>query len=273
MLEVGINTNCEAGKNYKNICKNIAKAGFKNVMIAFVRGQEEEQLKYAKKLGLNVCYVHLDHSVGNSKLWVHGKTHNAQMALMMSQIDLCFKYGVKIAVLHSSYGDPREKLAPPNEYGLSEFKRLMEYAKARGVKLALENVDDGSIGHIKYLLNNIKSSYFGFCYDSGHHNLYAKDLDLLKLYGKRLLAVHLHDNLGDYKPGDDYLRDLHYLPLDGTIDFASLMAKLKQVGYNNVVLLEVHKISANKTSIYSDLTPSQFLAKAHSVATTLRDMM
>ena len=45
MLEVGINTNNECGKDIKQILTNIKNAGFNNVMVAYKVGKAEETLK------------------------------------------------------------------------------------------------------------------------------------------------------------------------------------------------------------------------------------
>ena len=46
------------------------------------------------------------------------------------------------------------------------------------------------------LLSRVDSPRAGFYYDSGHHNCWAADDDLLSRYGSRLMILHLHDNNG-----------------------------------------------------------------------------
>ena len=44
MFEIGINSNCECGSNIAEICANVKKAGFNNIMIAFKVGGEENAI-------------------------------------------------------------------------------------------------------------------------------------------------------------------------------------------------------------------------------------
>lgn len=271
-MEIGINTNNECGKSYKEICDNIKKVGFKNVMIAFKIGEEEEQIKYALNLGLNIPYVHLDNGFTNN-LWVKGAAHDYWLNLIKAEIDLCGKYGIKIAVIHATVGDPNCVVISPNDFALQTFKDLVDYAQYKDVKIALENVDANGLNHFKFLLDNIKSDNLGFCYDVGHQNLYARNLNLIDLYGDRLLAIHLHDNLGDYQLGDDYTRDLHYIPFDGNVDYEKVIKGLKQTQYNNVIMLEVHKNPLGTPKLYQNLSATDFLQKAKQSAEKIRDLL
>ena len=88
-----------------------------------------------------------------------------------------------------------------------------------------------------------------------------------------MLAIHLHDNLGDYEFGDDYTRDLHLLPFDGNIDYTSIMHRLKEIGYKNTIMIETHKTPIAELNLYKDLTNTQFLTKAKIIAEKLRVMV
>lgn len=272
MQKIGINTNNDCGSDFFEICDNIKNSGFDSIMIALIRGLEEKQFEYAKKLGLDISFVHLDNTYTND-MWVKGFAHVAQMSVYLKQIELCSKYGVKIAIIHSTNGNPNSIVLAPNLYGLNEFKRLVDFAKSKDVKIALENVDNGSLPHFKYLLNNIHSDYFGFCYDIGHHNLYNKNIDMLSQYADRLLAVHLHDNLGNYQYGDDYTKDLHLLPFDGNVNYEKITEKLKAVDYKNTIMLEIHKTPIADVDKYKNITNDEYLQKAKSVAIKLKNMI
>lgn len=272
MQKIGINTNNECGLDFFEICDNIKNCGFESIMIALNHEKEENQFEYVSKLGLDISFVHLDNTHTND-MWVKGFAHDMQIKIYKKQIELCSKFGVKIAVMHATIGDPNSIVIAPNEFGLNEFKRLVDFAKSKNVKIALENVDNSGFLHFKFLLDNIKSDNLGFCYDVGHHNLYNKDIDLLKLFGDRLLAVHLHDNLGDYKFGDDYTRDLHLLPFDGNADFDKIVKQLKSVNYNNTIMIETHKNPIAELKLYKDITNVEFLERAKSIAEKLRNMM
>lgn len=269
MLEVGINTNNECGKDAREILTNIKDAGFKNVMVAFKVGKAEEILKIATELGLNVPFVHLSAS---NNLWAKGKENEWFMATLKEQIELTAKYKIPAAVLHATHGRAEQLALPPSEFGLNCFSELVQFAKNLNVRLALENLDKPSIKHFKYVMENIKDKNLGFCYDAGHHQLYLPNVDLLKKYGDRIIAIHMHDNLMDWEEGYDWTRDLHMLPFDGKIDYNKVIKKLAATNYKNVIMLEVHKNSGSD-QIYDEMSNLEFLKEAKKRGEKLADML
>lgn len=86
-----------------------------------------------------------------------------------------------------------------------------------------------------YILD-IDSPYFGFCIDTGHLNLAGGNpAETIKLYGDRLLAVHLHDNHG--------LTDEHLLPGKGNIDFQAIKTALKENFFDGVYNFELKEFN------------------------------
>lgn len=73
---------------------------------------------------------------------------------------------------------------------------------------------------------------FGFCVDTGHLNLLGKDpVAFVRMLGKRIRALHLHDN-----PGNS---DAHVAPLTGGFEWKGFLAALKEVGYSGDLNFEV----------------------------------
>ena len=270
MLEIGINTNNECGKDTRDILTNIKKAGFQNVMVAFKVGKAEETLKMAQEFGLKVPFVHLSNS---NDLWAKGEENDFLMANLKEQIEITAKYHVPIAVLHATQGSADQLALPPNEFGLKCILELVKFAKKHKVKIALENLDQSSFKHFKYVMDNIDDKNLGYCYDAGHHQLYIPNIDLLKKYGHRILAVHLHVKLMYWEFGYDWTRDLHRLPFDGKIDYNKIIKKLAATNYNNVVMLELHKDSCGEPRIYKDTPDMDFLKEAKKRAEKLAEMI
>lgn len=120
MQEIEINTNNECGLDFYEICDNIKRSGFNNIMIALLCGKEEEQFAYAKKLGLNVVFVHLDNTQTNN-MWVKGFAHNKVMALYKKQIELCSKFGAW------SLSRTKQSLDKANGGAMKDFERNVLY--------------------------------------------------------------------------------------------------------------------------------------------------
>lgn len=81
---------------------------------------------------------------------------------------------------------------------------------------------------------------------------------LLKMYGNRLMAIHLQDNGG--------IHNQHQLPFDGSIDWAVVMEKIVQAGYQGAITLEPMNWD------YEHLDIQQFLELAYERAKRLEDM-
>ena len=170
-------------------------------------------------IGLEIQHLHLTGSKTNL-LWSEGVDGDAIADRFCRQIEECRQWGIKRGVLHALYSRNPEP-APIGEVGLSRFKKIAEAAEKNEVILALENsiLDE----YFCYLLDNIKSDYFKVCYDSGHHHAFGRNIDILARYGDRLAATHLHDN--------DGARDIHMMPLDGTMDWEEVGRKLSKCPY------------------------------------------
>jgi sugar phosphate isomerase/epimerase len=163
----------------------------------------------------------------------------------------CAEHEIPTAVVHVSKGD---NPPPPNQIGLDRIKRLLEIAERKNINIALENLRKNEF--LDFIFANIQSDRLGFCYDSGHENCYTKGLDLLAKFGSQLMALHLHDN--------DGTDDDHQIPGEGTIDWRTLMKKIKQTGYTGAIALEVD----GKIPLGGE-TPEKFLKKAFEAAKKL----
>lgn len=185
-------------------------------------------------IGLEIENVHLS-GKGTHALWAEGEEGDAMVDRFCTEIVACRELGVKTGVLHAVYG--YETPAPMGELGLSRFERIVECAEKNGVTLALENSLHDA--YLCYALDHIQSPNFRFCFDSGHHHAFARDMALLSQYGDRLAATHLHDNEG--------ARDIHLMPFDGSIDWQETARLLAGTPYGrNYICAEFSGVSRRK---------------------------
>lgn len=270
MFEIGINSNNECGSNIEEICANVKKAGFSNIMIAFKVGGEEKAILEAKKQGLKIPYVHLNNKFADD-LQAKGESNKEYVEDVIRQIKLCAKYDIPIAVLHGTKGGASDLALPPSQHAIDCMNKILNVAEENNVKIALENLDAPNFEHFTFLLDNINSKWFGLCYDVGHHYLYRPDFDILGKYRDRILAIHLHDNLIDWEYGYDYTRDLHMVPFDGKIDYDKVCKELANTNYNNVIMLELHKLSCGKPRKYDNMEIDKYLKQAQEKAILIAD--
>lgn len=272
MFEIGISSNNECGNDIAEVCANVKKAGFDNIMVAFKAGGAENSILEAKKQGLKIPFIHLN-TRHVDDLWARGESNVECVENYIEQIKLCGKYNIPIAVMHGTDGGASDLALPPTEHALGCMKKILKVAKENNVKIALENLDAPNFEHFTFLLDNIDSKWLGLCYDAGHHQLYRPDFDILGKYGDRILAVHLHDNLMDWEYGYDYTRDLHMLPFDGKIDYEEICKKLAKTNYDNVIMLELHRLSCGKPRKYDNMPVDKYLSLASERAYKIAEMI
>ncbi len=165
----------------------------------------------------------------------------AGVDLLKNRIDLCAIIGAKAMVLHMQlpYKMFEESPELKEEYYTQvckSFDEVQPYAKAAGVKIALENLICTPAHHQEECFDRMFARYddefLGFCYDSGHATLQCRDdyYYFLKKYSARLIATHLQDtnSITDELSQDDaqvLKHDLHAVPFSGVLDW-DIIAKL-----------------------------------------------
>lgn len=122
------------------------------------------------------------------------------------------------------------------ESSIATWRPLVEEAADRGLHLALENIFEEEPSGLAQLLAAINSPNFGFCFDTGHFNLFssvAMEVWFTAL-GAHMREVHLHDNC---KQADDHL------PVgDGEIDFDLFRDLLDRHRVSPIFTIEPHRI-------------------------------
>ena len=149
---------------------------------------------------------------------------------IIKDVKIAKKYGFTCVVVHLK--------GENNEIGLVRLKRILKVSEKFDIPLALENLNS-NFKCLEYCFKNIKSDYLKFCFDSGHWNAFNPEIDFLKRYKDKLIALHLHDNLGKNRKEEDlkYLKfnhetlDMHTINKYGNIDWdyiAKGLANVKQ---------------------------------------------
>ena len=247
----------------------IRDAGFENVMLDQEGTRNLRRfITVAHETGLKVPFVHLD-STSASSIWTTCESQKDFLKYIDDSIKICGDGGVETVVMHPSYAATG---CAPSQIGVDCMEHLLRTASAHNVKIALENPGKEHLPHLAYLMNNIDSKNLGFCFDSGHWNL-SPDVDLLELYGDRLIAVHLHDNLGVQSGLSRYWdQDMHQIPFDGSIDFDRIAQGIAKTNYNGPVMLESRRSEKNG-SRYLGMPPKDFLENAQTKARRLAGMI
>jgi len=211
--------------------------------------------EYAANAGLYIENMHAPWQ-GCNDLWHDGLGGDMYMEKIIEFVMVCARHGIPTLVLHpeNKNGIVYAELPTNFNIGLGRLRRIVAVAEQQNINIAIENMC--RVEYLESIFSSIASKRLGFCFDSGHWHVFMPDIDLLGLYGDRLMALHLHDNNGE----DDW----HALPLSGNIDWNRIKLKLKELKYNGAIALEV----GNKTFEHIK-NPADFLMLAAERARSL----
>lgn len=210
----------------------IREAGFETVLhwwddtFMEIEGySKEEQAEIIRREGLLIENAHLQFDQKND-LWRDTQNGLAVFERYLSDIDGLAAYEIPVAVMHPISGS---EPPPISDVGMDRFRVLVERAEKRGVRIAIENMRSNQA--LVKILDTIDSPILGFCYDSGHDYVWSETpYALLNRYQDRLLAVHLHDNLGQ--------NDDHLAPGEGKINWDIVRKGIELSAYRGSFTLE-----------------------------------
>jgi len=214
--------------------KAIKNAGFDCVIANADPKMEKEngpfrkQVKLFKKYDLKLSSLHMRYNRQELPNFWHDNPIGKKLERTIKQdVRLAKKYGFKCVVVHLR--------GEPNEVGYDRLRRILKLCEKVKIPLAIENI--GNYHCFSKTFQNVKSDYLKFCYDSGHNHAFDPQVDYLGKFGKKLCAVHLHDNLGP-NPTAKQLKgfafkkqslDMHTLNKYGNIDWECMARKLAKI--------------------------------------------
>lgn len=167
-------------------------------------------------------------------------------------IRFCNQLGIKNLVIHGislAIGDDTQTPESIHAMNLHLYESLIPVLQETNVVVCLENlftqygnqvmegtcsIPEEAIWYIDYLNEKAGKECFGLCLDTGHLNLLGKNQKsyLCKL-GKRIKALHLHDNMG--------MVDDHLAPYTGNIVWKDVLEGLKEIGYSGDLNFETFR--------------------------------
>ena len=273
----GVDWNLDHAWNYAEIYKRIWRDCVLEQPFSNVKEAYAEEIEIIRKNGLIVCQAHapfpsyvadfpeLDQHVG---------------LIYENCIRLCQEVGCKYLVVHGISRRPdmtdmmREEML---EMNLALYERMIPVLKETEVVVCLENLFRSKNGRIYpgvcsdpyeciYLIDTLNEKAgkkcFGLCFDTGHLNLLDGDMEgYLKLLGKRVCALHIHDNYGKL--------DDHKMPYNGTICWESFCRALREIGYEGTLNFETfHQYTPDRME--ADMVPC-FLRALAEIGKKFRD--
>lgn len=235
--------------------KLIKNAGFDCVMLwwsdKFGRGNGyQEDVQLARNAGLFIENIHTPVHEQNY-LSLDNLDGDSVFQTYLQCVTDCYKYNITTMVIHL----PNDE-HPINNLGIKRLENIINVAEEKNIQVAFENLSN--ISNLALVLNTFKNKNVGYCYDSCHHINYAPNDDLIRLYGNRLMALHLQDNGGKHNQ--------HQLPFDGSVDWVNVMKKIALTGYQGATSLEPMNWN------YEHLSIQQFLDLAYQRAKIIDEL-
>ena len=258
-MRPGIFTSFMAGMPFETALPMIQAAGFQAVSLGGVpqlagyatAAERRKLVALLGDLGLVIDSVHAPFPEGDRLFAEDESARQESLRLCRFALDAAAEVNGKVVVIHliQPYGiPPGEQRDRMIEQGRRSVAELAEQAAARQVCLALENGQRLDYDQVLFdLLEELPAPHVGLCYDSGHEHVQGRCFQMLRRYGHRLLALHIHDNTG---------RDTHLLPYEGTVPWAAFSEAMAGLDFAGNLVLE----PSMAHSSFSD--PEEFLDEA-----------
>jgi sugar phosphate isomerase/epimerase len=247
----------------------IAEAGFDGTFIGWDESEMKKRAQAISNYGLYLQSVHAPFNNMNV-LWEENETADLEVKRLCRCVCECAENGVPLVVMHTGRIIGKE----PSLIGLNRFEKIVREAEKSGVVIALENTV--RLEYLEALFRHFKGNKnVDFCFDTGHQHAYTTNEDVLGKFGKPL-CLHLCDNFGKLLEPSHYYDDAHMLPFDGTYDWKGFANKLKALGYDGDITLEilgVNRPSRNTHDIYKNLSYKEFLFRGYESAKKIRSMI
>lgn len=217
----------------------------------------------ARDAGLAVTSFHAPFTRTRA-IW-HGDEEQGGSATreLIDCVRQCAGLEVPVTVLHAFCGFLDHE---PTEIGLERYGRIVRAAEEYGVTLAFENTE-GEEYLAAIFARYGDSPRVGFCFDTGHEQVYNGGKDMMALYGNKLAHTHFNDNQGTDLPIDriehTFYRDLHQVMGDGIVNWKGVMDRIGAVGYDGFLTCELTHRGTDyypgTHDRYRAMTPEQFL--------------
>ena len=239
----------------------IKEAGFDGVLLLWADYFDKDYKKfpeYARNAGLYVENAHAPYMNANA-LWEDTINRQDTCKELISCIEGCAVYEIPTLVMHPENKSGTETVGLPPDFtiGIERMKQIVDTAERLNVNIAVENMSRRE--YLDCIFQNVHSERLGFCFDSGHWNVFTPEHDLLTQYGDKLMALHLHDN--------DGVDDWHSLPFSGNIGWNDIADKLKAIAYKGAIAFEV----GNKKFEHIE-KPDKFLKLAFDSAERIKSL-
>ena len=250
--------------SYEDRVALFKKIGFDAFFAEWKKDFDFEGLKaIADKEGMIIQSIHAPfHKMAS--MWEKDEKTEEALKELLDCVDACGKLGTDIMIVHAIIGFDKHT---PNAFGIENYRKVVDYAREKKVRIAFENTEGEE--YLAALMDAFKDyENVGFCWDTGHEMCYNHSKDMTALYGDKLIAMHLNDNLGiwDYEGKIKGWDDLHLLPFDGIADWNDIVDRLNRCGFDGILTFEMNRVSKpgrRENDAYAKMDLDEYLAHVY----------
>ena len=235
-----------ADSGFRYIDLNFYHADYEGSPIRSANWQEwaDKVEAEAKRLGLTFVQSH-----GSNMCMPGNPDYDDRRELIRREMHICKQLGIPNIVVHAVYkpNGTREAFIDTNT---RLYRDLLKIADETGVAVLTENTCDTNCP--SYYLFEADDFHaldlaignhplFGICWDVGHAHIQGVDQykELTRL-GNRLMAVHIHDNIG--KRNSPSFMDMHMQPYTGSCGYDAIVKALADMRFPGPFTLEANAI-------------------------------
>jgi len=212
-----------------------------------------KKLQADKKINYTVHAQYLNGSLND----FNEKIRQETTKLIYNSIDNAREINAKIVTLHPALEPYGLKLEKRKQLELDSYKKIAAYAKRKNIKIGLENEAQTCFWFpdrackfelLSQTIKIVNKSNFSLTLDIGHASVSGENFLLaIKKFGKKILHIHAHDNLGSPEKNLPVFNrpDPHLAPSKGRINWVKVIQILRQIKYNNFFELEceIHEMA------------------------------
>ncbi|MDI9498293.1 MAG: sugar phosphate isomerase/epimerase family protein [Bacillota bacterium] len=209
------------------------------------------RLAFFRDVGLNVSSVHLPFSEVYDPSLLDGEARRQTLDRFRDLIAWTGDAGIGIAVIHASYEPiPEADRAARLEAAVDSIAELGEWARRQRVRLAVENLPRTCLGNTAadMLALSGRGEYASICFDV-NHLLIETHAEFYEQIAPHTITTHLSDY--------DRINERHWMPGEGTIDWAELWQLLQVHDYQGRLIFELNETAA--PSLDRPYTPKELL--------------
>jgi len=151
-------------------------------------------------------------------------------------LEMASQLGARVVSIHGSEDpiSPSER-ADRRAQARKSLASLATRAENLNLRLALEMMTPArlpaNVAEALDMVESLDSHMVGFCLDTNHANLTGDLPEIVHTLGPRLWNVHISDN--------DGLKERHWMPFQGVIDWRAFMVSLCEVNYTGPLVYEL----------------------------------